>query len=168
MVEPGLELNQPKSWFLNLERYRGDNPPITAPVQSVLALRQALVELGEQGGLAGRHTEVLAQAQRVRSVLRSRGYDLPIRDRDASCTVTLAEIPQGKSWQEWNDACLDAGFVVFGCKEHLKEKYFQISTMGEVPEEELDRFIAFLPENSKPYPGGSKIPRSNWEVEEAG
>jgi 2-aminoethylphosphonate-pyruvate transaminase len=136
---------RPRTWSLNLSHYASDKPPVTAAVQPILSLDVALKELIEEGGFEARRAEILEGATRIRKALRSKGYDLPIPDDSASCAVTLASIPGGKTWREWSAECLDAGFMVYGCKGELQNRYFQISTMGAVTDDEIDRLIAFLP-----------------------
>jgi 2-aminoethylphosphonate-pyruvate transaminase len=130
-----------RTYYLHLPMYAGDSAPLTPPVPALLAFRQALRELDDQGGPAARGERYARQAARVREALRGLGMTTPVPDTEASCALTMATVPDGWSAQEWLDANLERGFMLYGCKGVLEDRCFQVSTMGEVTDAMVDAWL---------------------------
>lgn len=130
----------PRTVYLSLPFYEGDSPPLTPPVPILTALRQALVEMGP-GGAEGRGNVYRHRAQILRQGLKARGFEFAIPEEDMSCTLTTASIPQGWSAVQWFQANLDAGFMIYGTKGDLKDRWFQVANMGEISDDQLRRWL---------------------------
>lgn len=133
----------PRTVYLSLPFYEGDSPPLTPPVPILTALRQALVEMGP-GGAERRREVYRRRAGILRNGLRARGFEFAIPEEDMSCTLTTASIPKGWAADQWFQANLDAGFMIYGTKGDLKEKWFQVANMGEISDEELYRWLELV------------------------
>ena len=132
-----------RSYYMSLPMYEGDNPPLTPPVPALSALRQALREF-PAGGAASRKADYESKADFLRSALTARGMKLAIPISDLSCTLTTVELPDGFTYPEWFEANNAAGFVLYGCKGELKDRYFQVSNMGELTHNDLESWIALV------------------------
>ena len=134
----------PRTYYLHLPMYEGDRPPLTPPVPAMRAFLQALTEFVAEGGVDARHARYSRQAARIRSALRELGCGTYTPDSEASCAVTVATIPSGFVADTWMKTNYEAGFVLFECKGDLRETHFQVSTMGEVTDEMVEAWLAFV------------------------
>lgn len=130
-----------RTYTLGLAQYGVDRPPHTPPTSAMRAFRQALIEFEEQGGQEARRMRYVKQAQYVRSSLAEKGFEFYTPHDQASCTTTVATIPDGFTSEQWLKANYDAGYTLFECKEAMREKYFQVSTMGEVTDEMVEGWL---------------------------
>lgn len=132
-----------RSVYLSLPFYKGDSPPLTPPVPILNALRQALMEMGpqraESRGELYRHRAAI-----IRAGLKARGFQFAIPELDMSCTLTTASIPDGWTVDDWLQANLDAGFMVYGTKGELREKWFQVANMGEISDVQIELWFAAI------------------------
>jgi 2-aminoethylphosphonate-pyruvate transaminase len=78
--------------------------------------------------------------------MRSRGFTTAIPDREASCTMSTFSLPESWSYDRLFDAFYQRGFVIYACKGEFRERYFQVSTMGEVTDEHIETWLAALDE----------------------
>lgn len=127
--------------YLSLPLYEGDSPPLTPPVPILNALRQALLELGT-GLAASRRAEYQRRANLLREGLENRGFQFLAPEGRMSCSLTTASIPAGWSADEWFQANLEAGFMIYMTKGELREKWFQVANMGEIAVEHLRLWLA--------------------------
>lgn len=134
----------PRTYYLHLPRYVGENPPLTPPVPALQCFRVALREHDEEGGMTGRLRSYLEKSEIVRSGLRAKGYDLPEVGNRAS-SLTLAPIPHGYSWNDWHLSCHAKGYEIYGCKGDLAERFYQVSVMGVVQPEHIRAWLDIVP-----------------------
>lgn len=132
---------EPRTVYLSLPFYEGDSPPLTPPVPILNALLQALVELGPNGAV-GRRMTYIRRAKTIRMGLRERGFSFAIPEDKMSCTLTTASIPSGFDSETWFDANLASGFMVYGTKGDLRDRWFQVANMGEIGLEQLQMWLA--------------------------
>ena len=125
----------PLTYYLHLPRHEGDVPPLTPPIPTLLAFRQALREMPEDGA-AGRARDY---AEKM-AILRQE-FDSVVPLGQSSCTLITPRIPDGWSYDAWFNACYAAGFVIYGTKGPLRDQYFQVSVMGETSREDMTRFV---------------------------
>lgn len=144
LVQDGLRSRmndvQRRSYYMSLPMYEGDNPPLTPPVPALSSLRQALREFPE-GGAAVRREDYAKKAEYLRSELTARGMQPAIPISEFSCTLTTVELPTGFTYPEWFEANSAGGFVLYGCKGELKDKFFQVSNMGQLTMGDLHKWI---------------------------
>jgi 2-aminoethylphosphonate-pyruvate transaminase len=131
----------PRTVYLSLPFYEGDSPPLTPPVPLLNALRQALIELGGKGA-NGRRGVYQEHASLIRRGLEERGFSFAIPIGEMSCTVTTASIPPTWNADEWFEANLHAGFMVYGTKGDLRDRWFQVANMGEITSEHISLWLA--------------------------
>jgi 2-aminoethylphosphonate-pyruvate transaminase len=129
-----------RSFYLSLPFYRGDEPPLTAPVPALAALRQALREM--DGGQPAQRARYQDQSDQIRQILASYGLETATPPEEASCSLTVADLPPGWASGDWIAANRERGYLLYGCKGHLKERFFQVSVMGEVRDEHVNGWLA--------------------------
>jgi len=130
-----------RSYYMSLPMYAGDNPPLTPPVPALAALRQALREL-PVGGAAARGVDYEAKAHFVRQAFAARGFRSAIPLSESSCTLSTFSLPSGFTFERWFEANAEAGFILYGCKGDLRDRFFQISNMGELTVNHLVAWIS--------------------------
>lgn len=131
-----------RSYYLSLPMYEGEDPPLTPPVPSLMAFREALREL-PGGNWIARHGRYAAQSKLVRGGLAEIGLAC-FESESRSCTLASVRLPQGFSFERLFGACYDRDFVIYGCKAHLREQYFQVSWMGEITNDHLHGWLRVM------------------------
>lgn len=128
-----------RSYYLHLPMYEGENPPLTPPVPTLQAFRQALRENPE--GQMSRRETYREKIGRLRTGLTERGFEFAVPVEESSLTLVSATLPPGWTFNDWFRANYEAGFVLYGTKAHLRDRYFQASVMGEVTLADIERWL---------------------------
>ena len=140
-----LEHIKPRSYYLDLKRYRNyvqrhAQTPFTPAVSAYFALDAACAEF-----LADGHAERVAMYRRrnarMRRGLAAMGMFPFTRSGRESHSVTTCSVPDGVTFQELYDELKLRGFIVYGCKDVLAEKFLQVANMGDLREVEIERFL---------------------------
>ena len=143
-----VPVQPPRSMTLNLahwaEHQQRRSTPFTPPVNSLLALDQALKELHEQGGWKARQAHYRRLADRVAIRLAARGVVELIPAEASSCVLRAHRVPAGKSYAAIHDALKLRGFVIYAGQGALAEEIFRISTMGEIGDHDIERLLSAL------------------------
>ncbi len=111
--------------------------PYTPYWEAIAALNQAAKNLLTEGleNVFERHSQV---ADLCRKSLKNLGIQLwAAEDATASPTVTTAHIPNGHSWQSWQQSLQKQGLIVGGGLGELHGKVFRIGHMGIQAEKKL-------------------------------
>lgn len=143
-LKPTLASVPRRTYYLSLPMYESDVPPLTPPVALLHAMRAALLECAEGGGQAARRARYLSQASRIRSELASYGLTFAVPEEQSSVALTVASVPAGWRADRWLEANYDRGFELYPCKGELAERFFQVSTMGEVADGQVDGWLAVV------------------------
>lgn len=118
----------------------------TAPVHAIYALRQALREWEEEGGVP-RMARYQALARTLREGLRAQGFRLLLDDACSSPVMTSVLEPQTPGWDfaRVHDELLARGFTIYPGK--LAElRTFRLATLGDLRVEDVQQFLAALRE----------------------
>lgn len=118
--------------------------PFTPPVNSLLALDQALDELAGEGGWRVRHSHYHHLADRVARCLAALGIHTMLAVGQSSCVLRSYRLPEGKSYHEVHDGLKQRGFIIYSGQGALASEMFRISTMGDIAEFEVERLLAAL------------------------
>ena len=62
----------------------------------------------------------------------------------ASNTITTTRVPDYISFTELYEELKSRGYIIYACKEHLKDRYFQIANMGDLSDEMIQGFLDTL------------------------
>ncbi len=145
-VWPEIETIKPRSYYLDLKRYRRyiddlAQTPFTPAVSNYYALDAACDEF-----LADGHAQRWAMYRRRNLRLRRGLADLGMypftRTGHESHSVVTACVPNGVTFQELYDGLKNKGYIVYGCKEVLADRFLQVANMGDLDEPTIDRFLA--------------------------
>ena len=140
-----IENVKPRSYYLNLKRYRDymherAQTPFTPAVSSYFALDAACAEFLEDGA-----TRRLADYRRQNELLRSGLAELGMvpftrTGRESHSMVTCC-VPRGLSFDELYNGLKKRGFIVYACKDVLADKFVQVSNMGDTDDDTIKRFL---------------------------
>jgi 2-aminoethylphosphonate-pyruvate transaminase len=137
-----------RSLYLDLSLWANqqdrESTPFTPPVNSMLALKQALVELKEQGGWKARQAHYNRLAESVESTLRENGVEALLNPGESSCVLRAYRLPQNRTYQDIHDGLKQHGFVIYAGQGRLAADLFRISTMGDITHHDMERLLAAL------------------------
>ncbi len=135
----------PRSFYLNLSRYAGLNPPLTPPIPALRAFGQAIQEYIDTGAQVGRHQSYQAKVDALRQGLLALNYPFLLEEAKCSVATLTVELPPDSTYAEFFDQSYERGYVIYGCKGELAERYFQVSPMGEVTVAMIQTWLNGLP-----------------------
>ncbi len=143
-----IEHIKPRSFYLDLKRYRRyqedlAQTPFTPAVSAYFALEAACDEF-----LADGHVDRLAGYRQRNQVLReglSRLGMAPLtRTGNESHSVVTVCVPDGIAFNDLYTELKDRGYIIYGCKDVLAGRFFQVANMGDLSIEQLDIFLREL------------------------
>jgi 2-aminoethylphosphonate-pyruvate transaminase len=140
-----IEAVKPRVYYLDLKRYRRylrttGETPFTPAVSTFFALDTALDELLAEG-VSRRHERYQRWNRRIRTRLRELGCQ-PLTDTGReSCTLTCASLPRGVRYGDLYAWLKARGYLIYNCKDDLKDRYFQVANMGDLSDETIERFL---------------------------
>lgn len=120
-------------------------PAFTPAIQSLYALRQALIELEAGGGWQQRHQTYCQRSQKVTSALNEIGIQplLP-RAEDRSSVLTAYRLPKGNDYDSISDPLLENRIVIYAGQKQLEKIIFRISVMGDLREDDFQMLFATI------------------------
>ncbi|HKE14402.1 MAG TPA: alanine--glyoxylate aminotransferase family protein, partial [Kofleriaceae bacterium] len=144
-VWPKIELVKPRTYYLDLKRYRKyidelAQTPFTPAVSNYFALDQACSEFLADGH-ARRFAMYRERNQRLRSGLAALGMASFTRTGRESHSVLTCCVPAGIAFEDLYERLKRRGYIVYACKDVLADRFMQVANMGDLA---LDRIDAFL------------------------
>ncbi len=144
-VWPKIEAIKPRSYYLDLKRYRRymdelAQTPFTPAVSSYFALDAACTEYLTDGP-SHRQAMYRQRNARLRQGLADLGMYPFTRTGQESHSVVTCCVPTGVTFQELYEGLKARGFIVYGCKDVLADKFLQVSNMGDLDDETITRFL---------------------------
>ena len=141
-----IESVKPRSYYLDLKRYRRyveelAQTPFTPAVSAYFALDAALSEFLADGHEV-RFSMYRERNQRLRRGLADMGMAPFTRTGNESHSVVTCCVPTGITFQEFYDALKIRGYIVYGCKDVLAEKFLQVANMGDLSIAKIEQFLA--------------------------
>ncbi len=126
-----------------LTREESGETPFTPPVQTMYALREACMELLEEGVHNRiRHYQVIADT--LRDGLASLELELLVAREDLSNTMTTVRLPDGWSYEELHAPLKDRGYVIYKSQGHLSQTTFRLGTIGLMKQSDILGFLDAL------------------------
>ena len=143
-----IEHIPPRVYYLDLKRYHHIHEelaqtPFTPAVSNYFALDAALDEL-LQVGVEGRIQHYRKINRRIRRSLRRMGLGQLTNTGNESHTITTVKVPSYISFTELYEELKKRGYIIYDCKEHLKDRYFQIANMGDLSDEMVQGLLDTL------------------------
>ena len=147
-VWPRIEGLKPRVYYLDLKRHHRISveqslTPFTPAVSSFFALDAALDEILAQG-VSNRVAHYRALNQRLRDELRSMGMERFTDTGHESHSISTVKTPDYISFPELYEQMKARGYIIYGCKDDLQDRYFQVANMGELSEEMVQGFLDTL------------------------
>lgn len=144
-VWPKIENVKPRSYYLNLKRYRSymedlAQTPFTPAVSTYFALDAACTEFLADGH-ARRFSMYRRRNQRLRDGLAALGMAPFTRTGHESHSVVTCCVPEGLAFQDLYDSLKTRGYIIYACKDVLADKFLQVACMGDLDEAAIDRFL---------------------------
>lgn len=139
-VWPRIEHVEPRGYYLDLKRYHRQEIPFTPAVSSFFALDAALDELLREG-LSQRQHRYRRLNALLRRELRRIGLERFSLTGHESHTITTVKVPEYIAWDVLYQSLKDRGYIIYGCKAELKDRFFQIANMGELSDEAVTGFV---------------------------
>ena len=138
----------PRTLYLDLQNWAQhqdrQSTPFTPSVQAMLAMRQALRELGQQGGWQARHARYDKLATTVARTLADQSVVPFLVAEQSSCVLRAYRLPQGMDYDTIHDGLKQRGFVIYAGQGDLSDHMFRISTMGDIGDYDLQRLETAL------------------------
>ena len=140
-----IENVKPRSYYLNLKRYRSymedlAQTPFTPAVSTYFALDAACTEFLADGH-ARRFSMYRRRNQRLREGLSALGMAPFTRTGHESHSVVTCCVPEGLAFQDLYDSLKTRGYIIYACKDVLADKFLQVACMGDLDEAAIDRFL---------------------------
>lgn len=132
------------SVYLDLRRYAepqgGDGfSPFTQAVHVAFALREALLELEDEGGQPARLARYRSVADRIQQMLAALRVDPLLPDDSCSAVLRAYHLPSGADYETLHDGLKDRGFVIYAGQGRLRPGVFRVAHMGDIGEADLER-----------------------------
>ncbi len=108
---------------------------------AIVALEVALHELEDQGGVPARRATYGALHARLRAGLIGLGFKLRFDAPGGACSLTVAQLPPGISFDSFYQDLRQRGFLVYRGKGPVSHDCFLVANMGDVRLETVDRFL---------------------------
>lgn len=149
-VWPKIENIKPRSYYLNLKRYRHfmeemAQTPFTPAVSAYFALDAACSEFLADGH-ARRFAMYRRRNQRMRQGLAALGMAPFTRTGHESNSLVTCCVPEGVTFEELYERLKLRGYIIYACKDVLAEKFLQIANMGDLDDEAIERFLVAVRE----------------------
>ena len=126
-----------------LNREDEGGTPFTPPVQTMYALREALLELTEEG-VQNRIAGYRSIAKTLRDGLSSLGLAFLVPRQHLSNTMTSVMLPKGHSYATLHEPLKDLGYVIYKSQGHLSNTTFRLGTVGLITQNDIHGFLNAL------------------------
>ena len=111
----------------------------TPPVQTLYALKQAIIEAKEEG-IDNRYKRYSDSWQVLVDTLKELGLKYLVEDKYHSKIITSIFIPDGVDFNEMHDYFFDKGFTIYpGKVEDFNT--FRISNIGDLTSKDMESFL---------------------------
>jgi 2-aminoethylphosphonate-pyruvate transaminase len=125
----------------HLDGQRNGEVLFTPAVQVCFALREALIELEEAGGVTTRNRTYRQRATRLRDGLRALGFSPLVAESHRANSVSIFPLPPRLSYQRLHAELKRDGYIIYAGQARYAADYFRIATMGELPLHAIDGFL---------------------------
>lgn len=142
-----LKIIQSRSFYLSLyEQYENfmnsKQMRFTPPVQTIYALKQAIIELINEG-LDNRYLRYSKSWKLLTDSLKEMGLNYLVDDKYHSKIITSIEIPKGVEFNKMHDYFYDNGFTIYPGKVE-EFNTFRIANIGNIDSNDIIDFIKLL------------------------
>ena len=118
-----------------------DNTPFTPAVQVLHAMRQALVEL-EQEGVAARIARYAENARVLRRGMMALGFEILVSEGARSNILTTFRLLPGLAYDPLHDAMKRRGYIIYAGQGSIRTYAFRVSNMGTLTPKDMEGVVA--------------------------
>ena len=120
-------------------------PAFTPAIQSLYALKQALLELESGGGWQDRHKTYSQRSDRVFDALKAINIQplLPEKE-DRSSVLTAYRLPDGANYDSFSNPLLEKRIVIYAGQKELERIIFRIAVMGDLQEDDFKTLLSTI------------------------
>jgi len=115
----------------------------TSPTHVLRALKQAIEELQQSGGINARHKRYVMIQKRIREAMLKQEFETLVPYSDQSPVITTYLCKEGFVFNDFYDYFKENGYLLYSGKLPQYDA-FRIGNIGEISDEDVDRFIALL------------------------
>ena len=115
--------------------------PFTPSVHAYYALREALREFADEGGLAARHAKYAALAGQVAEGLAALGVQPLLSTAESSVVLRAYHLPQKLGYTALHGGLKAKDFIIYAGQGALASTLFRISTMGALSAADMARLV---------------------------
>ena len=143
----------PRSVYLDLHQHwatqERDNTPFTPAVQVLHAMREALVELEEEG-VQARIARYAENCRVLRHGMAVLGFPILVPEGARSSILTTFRLKPGLTYDALHDAMKRRDYIIYAGQGEIRTYAFRVSNMGTLTPEDMagvvDAFAACLKE----------------------
>jgi len=114
----------------------------TPPVQTLYALKQAIVEAKEEG-IENRYKRYSKSWETLTNNLKEMGLKYLVDDKYHSKIITSIFIPKGIDFNQMHDYFYERGFTIYPGKVE-EFNTFRVANIGEIDYRDIERFLELL------------------------
>jgi len=117
----------------------------TPPTHALLAFHQALRELEEEGGVAGRAMRYRRNQERLAKGMADLGFEAYLAPDDQSCIITTYLYPKDADFkfEKFYEQLSEAGMIIYPGKLS-QEACFRIGTIGRLRTADIERLLSAI------------------------
>jgi 2-aminoethylphosphonate-pyruvate transaminase len=135
----------PRSVYLDLHGHwvaqEADNTPFTPAVQVLHAMREALVELEEEG-VAARIARYAENARVLRAGMAGLGFEILVPEGARSSILTTFRLPPGLGYDALHDGMKERGYVIYAGQGDIRRYAFRVANMGTLTPRDMEGVVA--------------------------
>jgi len=139
----------PRSVYLDLFNHwatqEQDNTPFTPAVQVLHAMREALVELEEEG-VAARIARYGENCRVLRHGMQALGFEILVPAGARSQILTTFRLRSGVGYDALHDAMKRRGYIIYAGQGEIRTYAFRVSNMGTLTPKDMEAVLAAFAE----------------------
>lgn len=142
-----LKDNKPRSFYLDLySQYsnfiKTHQMRFTPPVQTLYALKQAIIEAKEEG-IPNRYSRYSKSWKLLTGTLKDLGLKYLVADENHSKIITSIFMPDGIDFNEMHDYFYSKGFTIYPGKVE-EFNTFRVANIGQITSNDMSEFLNLL------------------------
>jgi 2-aminoethylphosphonate-pyruvate transaminase len=134
-----------RSVYLDLANHwttqEADNTPFTPAVQVLHAMREALLELEEEG-VAERIARYGENCRVLRQGMAALGFDILVPEGARSRILTTFRLKPGLHYDALHDAMKRRGYVIYAGQGQIRTYAFRVANMGTLTPKDMQAVVA--------------------------
>ena len=140
----------PRSVYLDLHNHwvtqERDNTPFTPAVQVLHAMREALVELEEEG-VPARIARYAESCRVLREGMARLGFEILVPEGARSSILTTFRLLPGLAYDPLHDAMKRRGYIIYAGQGDIRTYAFRVSNMGTLTPKDMEGVVAAFAES---------------------